>query len=104
MNSEELAKQFLAENDTDKLEGLDIDEHNGVMEKVFKKKQLDHAQLFFRVFSTEDGQKVMTKLVNKHVLAPTVMPNDDPYSIGIREGQKRLTLWIMQQIEIAKKG
>lgn len=104
VNAEKMAEEFLANNDTDKLEGLDIDEQNGIMSKVFKKKRLEDAQLFFRLFETEDGKKVLKKLIAMHVLRPVVNPGEDGMTVGIREGQKRLVLWIMNQIETARKG
>lgn len=104
MDAEALAKQFLKDNNVKDMDDLDIDEQQGFMGRVFDRKQKDIAKMFHDTFKSEQGERVLRHLVSKHVFAPTINPNDDMVSAGIREGQKRLVLWIMQQIERAEKG
>ena len=75
------------------------------LEKKKRKKEIiAEANLFYQTFNTESGKLVLDKLMETFLTKSIAKPNDDMISIGIREGQARTVRWMLQQIEIAKKG
>lgn len=82
----------------------DIDEQNIDAKKKRKKKQLEDAKIFLETFDTPSGELALKKMLELFVAQPIANPNDDLIAIGIREGQARLTRWIIQQMNIAKEG
>ena len=71
---------------------------------IGNKNRLEEAQKVYFALNTEQGQELIKHLVEKFLLGPTASPGDDLLAVGIREGQKRLVKYLIQQIEIAKKG
>jgi hypothetical protein len=67
-------------------------------------KQLEKAQIFFKTFSTEHGKLALKELINMFLVSSVANPRDDMVTIGIREGNARVVKFLLQQIEIAKKG
>lgn len=67
-----------------------------------RQRMMDYDALINRVFSTEDGKKLLEKWVKAYIFEPTVIPGRPIESHGIREGQKmfvRLILGAIEKIE-----
>jgi len=95
----DLTKELLSLESWDDIEDQNIDS-----KKKRKKEVLRDAQIFLTVFNTDEGQRVLEKMVDTFLTKSIAKPHDDMISIGIREGQARVVRWILQQNEIARKG
>jgi hypothetical protein len=96
----ELAKTILEQDGWDKL-----DLHKEDKNKLFQQKKMkERANVIFNTFNTDNGKQALEELVTMFLMKPIANPNDDMLAVGIREGQARIVKWLLQQIEIAKKG
>lgn len=63
----------------------------------------DLARLCLRVFSTEDGQKLLGWLRDMYVNVPIAVPGTDPSHAFYAEGQRNVVRDIMARINQARK-
>lgn len=61
-------------------------------------------KIFFRTFSTEDGQKVLVYLKNCTIDQPTWTPGADASHGYLREGQNSITREIINRLRRCKNG
>lgn len=67
-------------------------------EKILSK-QIDLLNSYKKLFSTDDGIKVLSDLMKKScILASTHVPGD-PYSSANNEGKREMILYILQVLE-----
>lgn len=67
------------------------------MAKLTDKQEAD---LFYRVFSTEDGQKALQILNEKYIYSNSVPPKavNIEFNAGIVEGERGLMKWILSKM------
>jgi len=63
----------------------------------------DMARLCLRVFSTEDGQKLLGWMRDVYVNVPIAVPGTDPSHAYFAEGQRNVVRDIMARIQQARK-
>jgi hypothetical protein len=63
----------------------------------------DLARLALRVFSTEDGQKMLAWLQDMYVNVPIAVPGTDPSHAFFAEGQRNVVRDIEARIKQARK-
>lgn len=63
----------------------------------------DMARLCLRVFSTEDGQKLLGWMRDMYVNVPIAVPGTDPSHAYFAEGQRNVVRDIMARIQQARK-
>lgn len=63
----------------------------------------DLARLCLRVFSTEDGQKLLGWMRDMYVNVPIAVPGTDPSHAFFAEGQRNVVRDIMARIQQARK-
>jgi hypothetical protein len=63
----------------------------------------DIARLTLRVFSTEDGQKLLRWLADVYVHVPIAVPGTDPSHAFYADGQRSVIRDIMARINQARK-
>ena len=66
-------------------------------------KREDLAKLTLRVFSSEDGQKLLQWLRDMYVNVPIAVPGTDPSHAFFAEGQRTVVRDIMVRINTARK-
>ena len=86
----------------------DLDEMGGGSKEYAaqaRQKQIDTAKLFYRVFNTDDGRKLLEFMVQKYI-----MSNDTPfnsenimYESGYHAGEAGIVKMIVQQITMAEE-
>lgn len=83
------------------------DEINAIGETVdireVDQKREDLAKLTLRVFSTEDGQKLLQWLRDMYVNVPIAVPGTDPSHAFFAEGQRTVVRDIEVRINTARK-
>lgn len=67
-----------------------------------KKEMQAESAMISSLFSSEQGQLVLKKLIDKFVDVNIARPNDDMLTIGIRQGQANIVKYIEKQINISK--
>jgi hypothetical protein len=66
-------------------------------------KRDDLSRLTFRVFSSEDGQKLLDWMKDMYVNVPVAVPGTDPSHAYFAEGQRTVVRAIEARINQAKK-
>ena len=83
------------------------DEINAIGEttdiREVEQKREDLAKLTLRVFSTEDGQKLLQWLRDMYVNVPIAVPGTDPSHAFFAEGQRTVVRDIEVRINSARK-
>jgi hypothetical protein len=83
------------------------DEINAIGEttdiREVEQKREDLAKLTLRVFSTEDGQKLLQWLRDMYVNVPIAVPGTDPSHAFFAEGQRTVVRDIEVRINTARK-
>jgi hypothetical protein len=83
------------------------DEINAIGEtadiREVEQKREDLAKLTLRVFSTEDGQKLLQWLRDMYVNVPIAVPGTDPSHAFFAEGQRTVVRDIEVRIQQARK-
>ena len=67
-------------------------------------KGIELAKEIHNTFRSGSGKYVLEFLVNKFLTKPIVVPGDDAFAQGIREGRADVVRQIMANIELAKQG
>lgn len=68
-----------------------------------EQKREDIARLTLRVFSSEDGQKLLQWLKDMYVNVPIAVPGTDPAHAFFAEGQRTVVRDILVRINTARK-
>lgn len=63
----------------------------------------DHNRLVMRVFTTEDGAKLLDWLSQVYVDVPVAVPGTDPSHAFYAEGQRSVVMDIKARISLARK-
>lgn len=66
-------------------------------------KRDDTNRLVLRVFSTEDGEKLLDWLKSIYVDVPVAVPGTDPSYAFFAEGQRNVVRDILHRIKLAKE-
>ena len=61
-------------------------------------RESNNRRIFKECFSTEEGQQVLTKLVQDHFVFKTT-PTPDPYLSAWQEGQRSVILKILEMVD-----
>lgn len=80
---------------------LDFDDQTDMSEDE-REKAREIASMFFACFNTDPGQYVLKRLVEITLAKPVILGHSTQFEAGIREGQNKLVLEILQNIELAK--
>lgn len=71
--------------------------------RAVEQKRDDLSRLTFRVFSSEDGQKLLEWMREMYVNVPVAVPGTDPSHAYFAEGQRTVVRTIEARINQAKK-
>jgi hypothetical protein len=71
-------------------------------EQNFQQATLDYHALVNRVFSTEDGERLLTQWMKEQITRPIVISGQPLESHGIREGRASFVRDILQILELIK--
>lgn len=71
--------------------------------RAAEQKRDDLARLTLRVFSSEDGQKLLNWMRDMYVNVPVAVPGTDPSHAFFAEGQRTVVRQIEARINQAKK-
>ena len=83
---------------------MDLDDQIAEMKPELKQAHLDYHALLNRVFSTDDGKKLLDRWVEDHVYEPVVIPGQVLEVHGMRQGRVNFILDIKKAMDLIENN